>query len=182
MAAGGAGLPKPLHVGRDPGSKGGRVAQTSPFQRCLRRATNRSLVRGIQIFAEACVTPGAAGSSPAGAMEGLPLARYPVSKTGGPPGLGGSTPSPSALGGMAERKGGALLRRRALVRLAGSSPAACASLHRSWWRWEDAGFGAGDRRFESCRPDLARWRNGYLASLMSSRSGFDSRPRYPRGT
>jgi hypothetical protein len=37
--------------------------------------------------------------------------------------------------------------------------------------------GAGDRRFESCRPDLARWRNGYLASLMSSRSGFDSRPR-----
>jgi hypothetical protein len=49
-----------------------------------------------------------AGSTPAGAidarstLEGLPLARYPVSKTGGPPGLGGSTPSPSARGGMAE--------------------------------------------------------------------------------
>jgi hypothetical protein len=30
------------------------------------------------------------------ASEGLPPARYPVSKTGGPQGLGGSTPSPSA--------------------------------------------------------------------------------------
>ena len=30
-------------------------------------------------------------------MEGLPPARYPVSKTGGLHGLGGSTPSPSAL-------------------------------------------------------------------------------------
>src|ERR1043166_728142 len=36
-----------------------------------------------------------------GSLEGLPPARYPVSKTGGSHGLGGSTPSPSA-GGMAE--------------------------------------------------------------------------------
>jgi hypothetical protein len=35
-------------------------------------------------------------------LEGLPWARYPVSKTGGSSGLGGSTPSPSASGGMAE--------------------------------------------------------------------------------
>ena len=51
-------------------------------------------------------TRGAAGSIPAGhifvgrdsdasrPLEGLPPARYPVSKTGGPRGLGGSTPSP----------------------------------------------------------------------------------------
>ena len=35
-------------------------------------------------------------------LEGLPWAWYPVSKTGGSSGLGGSTPSPSASGGMAE--------------------------------------------------------------------------------
>jgi hypothetical protein len=42
------------------------------------------------------LTRGRAGSTPAGAtLEGLPQARYPVSKTGGLSGLGGSTPSPS---------------------------------------------------------------------------------------
>ena len=88
-----------------------------------------------------------AGSTPAGAIrEGLPRARYPVSKTGGPYGLGGSTPSPSALRADAARRaspqgarrdarpeawpswqGSALLARRRRAPLAGSSPAASAS-------------------------------------------------------
>jgi hypothetical protein len=49
--------------------------------------------------------------------EGLPQARYPVSKTGGRRRLGGSTPSPSALEAWPSWKGSALLmRRRATVR------------------------------------------------------------------
>jgi hypothetical protein len=41
-------------------------------------------------------------------------------------------------------------------------------------------LGTGDRWFDSSRPDLfvARWRSGFLASLMSSRRGFESHPRY----
>jgi hypothetical protein len=57
--------------------------------------------------------------------EGLPPARYPVSKTGGSSGLGGSTPSPSAsLEAWPSWKGSALLARRRPSPLAGSSPAA----------------------------------------------------------
>ena len=45
--------------------------------------------------------------------EGLPPARYPVSKTGGSSGLGGSTPSPSAsMEAWPSWKGSALLTRR----------------------------------------------------------------------
>jgi hypothetical protein len=57
-------------------------------------------------------------------LEGLPRARYPVSKTGGPArALGVRLPLlPS--GGMAEWESSALLRRRALWRFAGSNPAA----------------------------------------------------------
>ena len=37
--------------------------------------------------------------------------------------------------------------------------------------------GAGDRRFDSCRPDLRGGGAVFLASLMSSRRGFESHPR-----
>ena len=58
-----------------------------------------------------------AGSTPAGAItEGLPWARYPVSKTGGPSGLGGSTPSPSARSGVVETERRATVDREAQVR------------------------------------------------------------------
>jgi hypothetical protein len=45
-------------------------------------------------------------------------------------------------------------------------------------------LGTGDRWFDSSRPDLfvARWRSGFLASLMSSRRGFESHPRYSQGS
>lgn len=168
--------------------------------------------------------------------EGLPPARYPVSKTGGPSGLGGSTPSPSASRhrpawrhGRARQGSALLARRRATVRRfescclrsivpvwssgetrdcysrsAGSNPAAGASRPRSprtrghscpcGRSGDDAGLstrklrvrippgvlndrllavgeratppvsGTGDRRFDSCQPDLfrnhARWRSG----------------------
>lgn len=68
--------------------------------------------------------------------EGLPRARYPVSKTGGSHGLGGSTPSPSASrhrpepevprGGMAELERQRVASAQAAPPLAGSSPAASA--------------------------------------------------------
>ena len=89
------------------------------------------LVAEAQLVERPPETRGVAGSSPAGHIstgsvaqaelpaltrarcrfdscrghhsEGLPSARYPVSKTGGSQGLGGSTPSPSSpSGGMAE--------------------------------------------------------------------------------
>jgi hypothetical protein len=61
---------------------------------------------------------------PAGAtLEGLPQARYPVSKTGGSGRALGVRFPLLPPGGMAEREGSALLRRRAACRLAGSSPA-----------------------------------------------------------
>jgi hypothetical protein len=194
--------------------------------------------------------------------------RYPVSKTGGPRGLGGSTPSPSVdLEVWPSRQGSALLARRApcvpqvrvllppllrsgvveQVRRAvvtregqvrvlppeltppwskramtpDSQSGSCGfeSRRGCWnnWLWGSVATppasGAGDRRFDSCRPDRfrrkspaplaqlsadgsgrcavrrrrqsrhrrraerARWRSGSLASLMSSRRGFESRPR-----
>jgi hypothetical protein len=87
--------------------------------------------------------------------EGLPSARYPVSKTGGAHALGGSTPSPSAqradprraarprqahAGTRAlhqeawpSRQGSALLARRRRESLAGSSPAASVKRSKSSW-------------------------------------------------
>ena len=53
-------------------------------------------------------------------------ARYPVSKTGGSSGLGGSTPSPSSLEAWPSWEGSALLPRRRSPPFAGSSPAASA--------------------------------------------------------
>ena len=46
-----------------------------------------------------------------------------------------------------------------------------------------AGFGRRRPhvRIVPARPCIARWRNGYLASLMSSSCGFESRPRYLGG-
>ena len=56
-------------------------------------------------------------SLPESPSEGLPPARYPVSKTGGRQRLGGSTPSPSAWRHGRARQGSALLaRRRATAR------------------------------------------------------------------
>ena len=82
-------------------------------------------------------------------LEGLPPARYPVSKTGGPRGLGGSTPSPSVpRSGVVERPDARLLiaRRR---------------------------FESCRRSFSSLRSgDKCPWRHG---SLIPSRAWFDSR-------
>ena len=146
-------------------------------------------------------------------------------------GLGGSTPSPSALGGMAEWQGSALLARRApcvpqvrvllppyvrsgavdmvrratvtreeqvrslppeLARPRGRTgddtglsirklrvriPPGVLRLAVGEWATPPVS-GTGDRRFEPCRPDFVRGGEGaFLASLMSSRRGFESRPR-----
>jgi hypothetical protein len=160
--------------------------------------------------------------------------RYPVSKTGGPRGLGGSTPSPSVdLEAWPSRQGSALLARRApcvpqvrvllppllrsgvveQVRRAvvtregqvralppelkppwskramtpDSQSGSCGfESRRGYWkrlavgeRGHPAGFG---RRRPQVRLLPARYtlRGGgaaFLASLMSSRRGFESRPR-----
>jgi hypothetical protein len=126
-----------------------------------------------------------------GSLEGLPQARYPVSKTGGPPGLGGSIPSPSARSGVVERQDARLLTARRRF-----DPCRRSSRPRGR-TGDDAGpstrklrvrvppgvlrlavgelatppaSGAGDRRFDSCRPDLRGRGEAVPASLMSSRS------------
>ena len=76
--------------------------------------------------------------------------RYPVSKTGGPRGLGGSTPSPS-VGGMAEPgKAARCYRAGGSPPLAGSNPAASVSSPRSSAD-RAVGFGPTCRPFESGR-------------------------------
>jgi hypothetical protein len=57
--------------------------------------------------------------------------RYPVSKTGGPSGLGGSTPSPSARGGMAEPGKAARCYRVGGLRAARRFESCCLRLIRS---------------------------------------------------
>ena len=63
------------------------------------------------------LTRGGAGSTPAGAtLEGLPPARYPVSKTGGLSGLGGSTPLLPPRSGVVELVRRATVNRERQVR------------------------------------------------------------------
>jgi hypothetical protein len=170
-------------------------------------------------------------------LEGLPPARYPVSKTVGPPGLGGSTPSPSPRGGMAElarhrvataqaalcrsqvrvllpplpfRRGrdgktrGCYPRdrrfepcRRSLtppwsktVMTPGPQPGSCGFEGRRGYLVgllavgelaTPPASGAGDRRFDSCQPDLRGRGAAVLASLMSSRSWVRIPPALPLG-
>lgn len=123
-----------------------------------------------------------AGSSPAEATrwEGLPRVRYPVSKTGGPSALGVRLPplpfrcgrvgktrdcysrdagSKPAAGASARPRGrtgddAGLSTRRLRVRV----PPGVLLLF-FIWSWGSVATppasGAGDRRFDSCRPDLA---------------------------
>ena len=93
------------------------------------------------------------------------MARYPVSKTAGLSGLGGSTPSPSA-GGMAERQGSALLpRRRAAVRRFES----CSSVFVPVWSsGKTRDCYSRERRFDPCRRSLMPpWSNGDDAGLST---------------
>ena len=88
---------------------------------------------------------------PGSPMEGLPPARYPVSKTGGLRGLGGSTPSPSsrseAWPSPARQR---VASAQAAPPLAGSNPAASASSPRSSAE-KSSGFRPHARPFESGR-------------------------------
>jgi hypothetical protein len=98
-------------------------------------------------------------------LEGLPWARYPVSKTGGSSGLGGSTPSPSASGGMAE-----LERQRVASAQAATTARrfeSCCLRHRPVaQRTQSSGFRPHVRPFESGRGvhvvpqvPIAEWRS-----------------------
>ena len=114
-----------------------------PTQR-LRSSTRQScrlLIGGLQVQ----LLPGPP-------LEGLPLARYPVSKTGAASAVGGSTPSPSARSSSKH-----------------SVPARSNGY--------DARLLIAKSRFEPCRRSSSvggrcPWRHG---SLITSRAWFDSR-------
>jgi hypothetical protein len=93
--------------------------------------------------------------------EGLPSARYPVSKTRAVSAVEGSTPSPSARGSAPVRRGRA--GRRATVNREAQVRALPPELDWLWGRGHPAGF--GNRRplvrLQPARPFDARWRSGF---------------------
>ena len=109
-------------------------------------------------------------------LEGLPWARYPVSKTGGSSGLGGSTPSPSASGGMAE-----LERQRVASAQAATAARrfeSCCLRHRPVAQRQSSGLRTHARPFDPGRGahvvpqvPIAEWRSEPRESKMLARKG-----------
>jgi hypothetical protein len=103
--------------------------------------------------------------------------RYPVSKTGGPPGLGGSTPSPSALEAWPSRQGSALLPRRrpqcrSQVRVLLPPLIRCGRAVRRATVTREA-------QVRFLPPELTPpWSNGDDAGLSIRKRGFESRRGY----
>jgi hypothetical protein len=108
-------------------------------------------------------------------LEGLPVVRYPVSKTGGLRGLGGSTPSPSARRHGRAAEGNALLARRR-----GARPQVRILLppfRSGVVERKDARLLTARRRFDPCRRSFAcpRGRRAMTPRSQRGRCGFESR-------
>jgi hypothetical protein len=153
---------------------GSSPAGHTPWLRSSTRQSCRLLIGGLQVR----LLPGPP-------LEGLPLARYPVSKTGAASAVGGSTPSPSAL--LSPTQSGVVERSDARLLLASRRFESCRRSSTSKRRSVSVAARLADDeqglvRFQDLRLiHMPPWSSGSDAGFSARRRGFESRRGFSSG-